>query len=65
MKFEWLDNITIKLLEKNHNKEVIVCQCGLSTTGRTHIDNFRELVINYLIAENLKKKGKKVRVELI
>lgn len=64
MKFEWLNNITNKILNKTHDQEEIICQCGLSTTGRAHIGNFRELIISYLISENLKMNGKKVRIIL-
>ena len=59
-----LDNITKRIIEENKDDETITCQCGISTTGIAHIGNFRELIITYLVAENLKLNGKNVRLVL-
>ena len=59
---KWLDEITEQIINETSNQEKITCQCGISTTGVAHIGNFRELIITYLVAEQLKQKGKEVRL---
>ena len=59
---KWLENVVEKIVENSAEQDVITCQCGISTTGIAHIGNFREPIITYLVAELLKKKGKKVRL---
>ena len=60
----WLNEIVDEIIEKYPNEEVYTCECGLSTTGVSHIGNFRELLITYFVAKELERRGKKTRVIL-
>lgn len=62
--FDWLEEITERIIRENKNKDIITCQCGISTTGIAHIGNFREVIITYLVSERLKQKGKEVNLLL-
>ena len=62
--FNWLEEITERIIRENKDKDIITCQCGISTTGIAHIGNFRELIITYLVSERLKQKGKNVNLLL-
>lgn len=61
---KWIDEIVSKILKEFPNDDVYTCACGLSTTGLSHIGNFRELIITYFVSEELKKRGKNVRLIL-
>lgn len=61
---KWLDDIVNQILEKYPNEEEYVCACGISTTGIAHIGNFRELIITYFVAKELKRRGNNVKLVL-
>ena len=60
----WLNKIVDKIIEKYPNEDIYVCECGLSTTGVSHIGNFRELLITYFVSKELERRGKKTKIIL-
>ena len=60
----WLNEIVDQIINKFPNEEAYICQCGLSTTGVSHIGNFRELLITYFVSKELERRGKKTKVIL-
>ena len=60
----WLNEIVDEIIEKYPNEKVYTCECGLSTTGVSHIGNFRELIITYFVSKELERRGKKTKVIL-
>lgn len=57
----WPREIAEKIVNERPNEEVYTVASGISPSGFVHIGNFREIATPYLIAEELKKMGKKVR----
>lgn len=60
----WLNEIVDEIIDKFPNEDVYICECGLSTTGISHIGNFRELLITYFVSKELERRGKKTKVIL-
>lgn len=58
---KWIEQIVDEILKNFPDKEIYTCASGLSTTGISHIGNFRELITTYFIVKELEKRGKKVR----
>lgn len=61
---KWIEEIVSKILKEYPNEKIYTVSCGLSTTGLSHIGNFRELIIAYFVSEELKRNNKKVRLIL-
>lgn len=60
----WAFNIANRIIKNNPNKNEYILNCGTSTTGVSHIGNFREISIVYFVKRALEIKGKKARVIL-
>ena len=58
----WSDEIALKIIERNPNKEEYVCAAGVSPSGSVHIGNFRDLATPLFVVKALKKQGKKARL---
>jgi lysyl-tRNA synthetase class 1 len=57
----WAENHARKIIEKFPNEKVYVCASGITPSGFIHVGNFREYFTVELVANELKKLGKKVR----
>lgn len=60
----WANEIAKKIVKNNPDKEEYILNCGTSTTGISHIGNFREISIVYFVSQALKKLNKKSKIIL-
>ena len=51
----WVEDIVNELISKNPGKSEFVIQVGISTTGRIHVGNAREVLIAYFVNSYLNK----------
>ena len=58
----WSEEIALKIIENNPNKEEYVCAAGVSPSGSVHIGNFRDLATPWFVVKALRKQGKKARL---
>ena len=58
----WSEEIALKVIERNPNKEEYVCAAGISPSGSIHIGNFRDIATSYFVVKALRKMGKKARL---
>ncbi len=57
----WAKEVALKIIEERPNEEIYTVASGISPSGFVHIGNFREIATPYLVLQELKKLGKKVR----
>lgn len=57
----WAKEVALKIIEERPDEEIYTIASGVSPSGFVHIGNFREIATPYLVAQELKKLGKKVR----
>ena len=57
----WAREVALRIIRERPNEEVYTVASGVSPSGYVHIGNFREIATPYLVAQELKKLGKKVR----
>lgn len=57
----WAREVALRIIRERPNEEVYTVASGVSPSGYVHIGNFREIATPYLVAEELKRLGKKVR----
>lgn len=60
----WANEIAKEIVNNNPFKDEYVLNCGTSTTGISHIGNFREISIVYFVSQALKKLNKKSKIIL-
>ena len=60
----WALNVAKRIIKNNPDKEEYVLNCGTSTTGISHIGNFREISIVYFIKRALNRCGKNAKIVL-
>ena len=60
----WAYEIANKIIKNNPTKEEYILNCGTSTTGVSHIGNFREISITYFVKRALELLGKKAKIIL-
>ncbi|MBQ8140402.1 MAG: lysine--tRNA ligase [Clostridia bacterium] len=58
----WSEEIALKIIERNPNKEEYVCAAGISPSGSIHIGNFRDVATSYFVVRALRKMGKKAKL---
>ncbi len=58
----WSEEIALKIIERNPNKEEYVCAAGISPSGSIHIGNFRDIATSYFVVKSLRKMGKKAKL---
>ena len=58
----WSEEIALKIIEKNPNKEEYVCAAGVSPSGSVHIGNFRDFATPLFVVKALQKLGKKAKL---
>ncbi len=58
----WSEEIALKLIERNPDKEEYVCAAGISPSGSVHIGNFRDIATSLFVCKALEKMGKKARL---
>ena len=58
----WSEEIALRMIEKNPDKEEYVCAAGVSPSGSVHIGNFRDLATPLFVVKALEKKGKKAKL---
>lgn len=58
----WSEELALKVIERNPNKEEYVCAAGISPSGSIHIGNFRDIATSYFVVKALRKMGKKARL---
>ena len=58
----WSDEIALKIIERNPNKEEYVCAAGVSPSGSVHIGNFRDFATPLFVVKSLKKMGKRAKL---
>ena len=61
-KSHWASDYADKVLKRFPNKAEYVCASGISPSGTIHFGNFRDVITSYAVFEELKKRGKKVRM---
>ncbi|MBQ7301500.1 MAG: lysine--tRNA ligase, partial [Clostridia bacterium] len=47
----WSEEIALKVIERNPNKEEYVCAAGISPSGSIHIGNFRDIATSYFVVK--------------
>lgn len=57
----WAKEVALRIINERPNEEIYTIASGVSPSGFVHIGNFREIATPYLVAQELKKLGKKVR----
>lgn len=57
----WAREVALRIIRERPKEEVYTVASGVSPSGYVHIGNFREIATPYLVAEELKRLGKKVR----
>ena len=57
----WAKEVAKRIIEERPNEDIYTVASGVSPSGFVHIGNFREIATPYLVAQELKKLGKKVR----
>ncbi|MBQ9085976.1 MAG: lysine--tRNA ligase [Clostridia bacterium] len=58
----WSEEIALKIIERNPDKEEYVCAAGVSPSGSVHIGNFRDFATPLFVVKALQKKGKKAKL---
>ena len=58
----WSEELALKIIERNPNKEEYVCAAGISPSGSVHIGNFRDVATSYFVVRALRKMGKRARL---
>ncbi len=58
----WSEELALRVIERNPNKEEYVCAAGISPSGSIHIGNFRDIATSYFVVKALRKMGKKARL---
>ena len=58
----WSEELALKVIARNPNKEEYVCAAGISPSGSIHIGNFRDIATSYFVVKALRKMGKKARL---
>lgn len=58
----WSEELALKVIERNPNKEEYVCAAGISPSGSIHIGNFRDIATSYFVVKALRKMGKRARL---
>ena len=58
----WSEEIALRVIERNPNKEEYVCAAGISPSGSIHIGNFRDIATSYFVVKALRKMGKRARL---
>ena len=58
----WSEEIALKIIERNPEKETYVCAAGVSPSGSVHIGNFRDFATPLFVVKALQKKGKKAKL---
>ncbi len=58
----WSEEIALKIIEKNPDKEEYVCAAGVSPSGSVHIGNFRDFATPLFVVKALQKLGKKAKL---
>ncbi|MCQ2433506.1 MAG: lysine--tRNA ligase, partial [Clostridia bacterium] len=58
----WSEELALKVIERNPNKEEYVCAAGISPSGSIHIGNFRDIATSYFVVKALRKMGKKAKL---
>ena len=58
----WSEEIALKIIENNPDKEEYVCAAGVSPSGSVHIGNFRDVATPLFVVKALEKMGKKARL---
>lgn len=58
----WSEEIALKIIERNPDKEEYVCAAGISPSGSIHIGNFRDIATSYFVVKSLRKMGKKAKL---
>ncbi len=61
-KTHWASDCADRVLTKFPNRDEYVCAAGISPSGTIHFGNFRDVVTAYAVFEELKKRGKKVKM---
>ena len=57
----WAREVALRIIEERPNEEIYTVASGVSPSGFVHIGNFREIATPYLVAQEIKKLGKRVR----
>lgn len=57
----WADQVAQRIIHQKGDKELYTLASGITPSGTVHIGNFRELITVDLVANALRKMGKKVR----
>ncbi|MBQ9773725.1 MAG: lysine--tRNA ligase [Clostridia bacterium] len=58
----WSEEIALRIIERNPNKEEYVCAAGISPSGSVHIGNFRDVATPLFVVKALQKMGKKAKL---
>ena len=58
----WSEEIALKIIERNPEKEEYVCAAGVSPSGSVHIGNFRDFATPLFVVKALQKQGKKAKL---
>ncbi len=58
----WGDRLAERVVEQFPDQDVYTCAAGISPSGVVHFGNFRDLFTAHVVAESLKKMGKKSRL---
>ena len=58
----WSEEIALRIIQRNPDKEEYVCAAGVSPSGSVHIGNFRDLATPLFVVKALEKNGKKARL---
>ena len=58
----WSKKVVEQILSIFPDKKVYTCAAGISPSGIVHFGNFRDVMTSFVVAHELKKKGKKSQV---
>ncbi len=58
----WAESIADAVIARNPDLETYTCAAGISPSGIVHFGNFRDVITAHVVAEALKRKGKKARL---
>src|SRR3989338_7164815 len=58
----WAESIASKVIDIHPVREVYTCAAGISPSGVVHFGNFRDVITSYVVANALRRMGKKTRL---
>lgn len=58
----WSELFTDEVLAQSPDKNIYTCAAGISPSGTIHFGNFRDVVTTHGVYQELKKRGKNVRI---